>query len=214
MTPSPTSVAAIPLPDGHPPVALAPGRYSIPVRGSNVSVELTIGKTGWIVGHSAASISSSKLTSGAYPNSLTFGTVTNVFADACLDSSLPDPPIGPNVDDLVSALDAQKHTVMEQRSNVLVGGDPSTRFVMRAPEGLSSTCADPGLWESVGFTKDYGFIERINLSRTVATLEDQVFWAVDVDGSRVVITAFYLQADPRQSTLIQGMIDSIQFVRN
>jgi hypothetical protein len=47
----------------------------------------------------------------------------------------------------------------------------------------------------------------------VATLEDQVFWAVDVDGTRVVITAFYKQSDPRQSTLIQGMIDSIQFVR-
>jgi len=214
VTPSPTSAAAIPLPDGHPAVALAPGRYSIPVPGSNLSVELTIGETGWIVGHSNASIFSPKLTDGAYPNSLTFGTVTNVFADACLDSSLPHPPIGPTVDDFVAALDAQKHTVMEQRSKVLVGGDPSTRFVMRAPEGLRSTCGNPGLWESVGFTKDYGFMERINLSRTVAKLLDQVFWAVDIDGTRVVITAFYKQADPGQSTLIQRMIDSIQFVRS
>jgi hypothetical protein len=203
---SPTSVAAIPLPSRS--AALAPGRYSIPVLGTDISVELTLGDTGWSVGYSGRYISSSKA-------SLTFGTVTNVYANACIDSSLPQPAIGPTVDDLVRALDAQKNTVMEQRSNTFVDGHPSTRFIIRPSEGITAACPQLGLWWNEGHTKQSGFIERITMNRAPAPDgKVDVFWVVDVDGTRVIITAYYNQAKPGPSTSIQGVIDSIQFVRS
>jgi hypothetical protein len=205
VTPGPTSVAAIPLPHGHPPVALAAGRYSIPVPGSNVSVELTIGETGWMVVGDSSSIFRSKL-------AVSFGTVTNVYTDACLDSSLPHPAIGPSVDDLVTALDAQKNTVMEQRSSTFVSGHPSTRFVMRPSDGIRNHCTVfPVLWRTQ-FANGSEVVD-MNWSTAPGGVEE-VFRAVDVDGTRIVITASYRPSDPSQSALIQRMIDSIEFVRS
>ena len=55
----------------------------------------------------------------------------NVPADPCdMPGSLPDPPVGPTVDDLVSALDAQANTDMSAAVDVTVGGHTGKRFVM------------------------------------------------------------------------------------
>jgi hypothetical protein len=124
-TPTLSPGAAVPLPSGG--GAVLPGRYLIDVPDSPVSLELTVADAGW---------SANGWYLGGGSTSISFWTVANVYANACVDSSSPEPPIGPTVDDLVAALDAQVGTDMQSFFNPDVGGYPATRVIMLPTEGV------------------------------------------------------------------------------
>jgi hypothetical protein len=198
--PSPTAsptrqVAAFIREDGS---ILGPGRYWSAVKGSADTVEFTISETGWTG-------------NGWYINdatkALSFWSVANVYADPCDDASLPKPPIGPTVADLVAALDAQPGTDMEPLLNPIVGGHPSTRLVMHPSPGIAATCSgDLKLWQAG---------DRVRYYRAIGTTESpdgrEVVWIVDVDGRRIVIDGAYRTSDALESASIMEIIDSITF---
>ena len=136
-TPTPSFTAGTRLPPEG--TALAAGRYTAEFRDGPVSVTFTIGD-GWTSGgwylmnpplpgqHSAG-----------FTKSMSLWTVDNVYADVCDLGSLPEPAIGPTVDDLVAALDAQTNTDMSFLRDVVVGGAAGKRLVMTRP-------SDDRLW--------------------------------------------------------------------
>jgi hypothetical protein len=196
-TPSPTLQAAVRLPeDGS---NLGPGRYEGTVKGSAATVTFTLNNAGWI-GNSYYINDATRQVS--------FWSPANVYADPCDGTSLPEPPIGPSVAELVAALDAQPGTVMEQLGNPIVGGHPSTQVVMHPSPGIDATCSgDLKLWQAG---------DRVHYSRAIGTTESpdgprEVVWIVDVNGDRIVIDASYRTSDPVESASIMEIIESITF---
>ncbi len=60
-----------------------------------------------------------------FTKSVSFWSVGNVYQDPCDHGKLPDPPIGPTVDDLVAALDAQVNSDMAPAVDIEIGGYPA-----------------------------------------------------------------------------------------
>jgi hypothetical protein len=198
-TPSPTFGPATTLPeDGR---TLAFGRYSVAIHGSPQRVEITIGEFGW-TGH------------GWYVNdatrSMSFWSVANVYGNACVDSSLPDPPIGTTVADVVAALDAQAGTDMESLATPMVGGHPSTQIIMHPSPGTDATCPR-------GLLKLWITSSRVDNYRALGTTETpngprEVIWIVDVNGAPVVVHGVYRPSSASEADSMNELVDSIKFL--
>ena len=124
---------------------------------------------------------------GTATSSISFWTVENVYRDACDTASLPDPPIGPTVDDLVAALDAQANTDMSAPVDVVVDGHHGVRVELTPSDGLPGSCQNP-MWlfnrpntrslREVPDDKGRG-LDREGIG------EGRPAWILDVDGERV-----------------------------
>lgn len=118
------------------------------------------------------------------PMGITFLTVDNVVADPC-DRSMPelDPPVGPSVDELVTALSNLEGFTATEPVDVTVDGFRGTQLELAAP-GDSSDCPADG---------DNGFGTWRTPSRTngVAAGEVNLVRVLDVEGVRFVVTAAY-----------------------
>ena len=191
-TTAPTPTAAIRLPLAG---AIEPGRYTVEVRDATITVGLTL-DSGWDSG-------------GWYVRSdpmnaaVSLWIAANVPADPCdMPGSLPDPPVGPTVDDLVSALDAQANTDMSAVVDVTVGGHTGKRFVMTYSE--KPTCL--GDIPLVMWTAPNGEY------RAIQPGIGEAVYVLDVDGQRLVIDAAYDPADIAVATNVNDVIDSMKFV--
>jgi hypothetical protein len=196
-TPTPTATPSpagpLPLPSSGP---IAAGDYVLEVPNAPVSAAFSVGggwnSGGWYIGSANHSIS--------------FWTVANVNEDACdWGGTIPDPEIGPTVDDLVSALDAQANTDMSAATDVVVDGYAGKRVEMTMAEVV--TCRDTTLTFWIDPSGEPG---RGTEGGT------DTLWILDVDGHRVVIDGyvpFIADADPVQAMApIEEVIDSIEFV--
>jgi hypothetical protein len=194
-SPTPTPVAARPMPASG---ALDPGQYTIEVPDSNVTVALTIGE-GWTSGDWYL------MRPPSFSHSVSFWTVGNVNTDACdWGGTLPDPPIGPTVDDLLAALDAQKNTDMSRPRDVVVGGFSAQRVRMRFAQSDCPQADSLVMWVD----------PRGEPGRGLAPGEpDDTLWIVDVEGQRVVIVTSF---DPSLADEedVTEVIDTIEFVAN
>ncbi len=126
-----------------------------------------------------------------------FATVDNVFADPCSRASgLADPAVGPTVDDLVSALQGLSGIEVTAPADVTVDGFSGKSLELTAPD---DTCAESSLW----------LIQPLNEAMPLET-HAQV-WILDVDGSRLVITAQDRPgATSDQVAAMHAMVDSLQ----
>jgi hypothetical protein len=110
-------------------------------------------------------------------------------ADPCRQSSggQLDPPVGPTVDDLATALQDQAGETATAPSDVTVGGYSGKRVELSLPSGLdSATCEGGGFvrWTE-GPTAGLGGHVYGNGQRNVV-------YILDVDGLRAVIDTSYL----------------------
>ncbi len=190
-TTAPTPTAALRLPLAGP---IEPGRYTVDVRDSPITVGLTLG-SGWDSG-------------GWYVRSdpmnaaVSLWIAANVPADPCdMPGSLPDQPIGPTVDDFVSALDAQANTDLSAMVDVTIGGHAGKRFVMTYSE--HPTCF--GDIPLVMWTAPNGEY------RALEPGTGEAVYVLDVDGQRLVIDAAYDPADIAVATNVNDVIDSMEF---
>ena len=196
-SPTATPLAVTPMP---PSGALVAGRYRIEVPDSPVTVDLTIGD-GWTAGDGWYIMNPPNFT-----HAISFWTVGNVNADACdWQGTQPDPPIGPTVDDLVAALDAQLNTDMSAPVDVVVGGYAGKRVTMQIAADFTLTCDDPELTLWVGPDGEQG--RRIEASYGAVALPVLI---LDVEGRRVVIIPQYEPADIEA----QAVMDSLEFAVN
>jgi len=129
--------------------------------------------------------------------SISFLIVDNVVADPCsVDGRLLDPPVGPSVDDLVTAISNLEGFEATEAVDVTVDGFDGKQFTLTAPGRLDCEL------------KTWATSLRIN---GVGPGEVNDMRILDVDGVRVFISGGY-QSDSvsRQLSALQQVIASIQ----
>jgi len=102
-----------------------------------------------------------------------------------------DPPVGPTVDDLATALFAQAGPGASPPTAVTVGGLPGKKVELSIPEDIDvTTCDSDGDFPIFGrFVSDRGFGAQ---PYTHGNGQHNTFYIVDVAGTRQVIDAMYL----------------------
>ena len=127
---------------------------------------------------------------------VSFLIVENVAADPCGSSAaLLDPPVGPTVDDLVTALSGLEGFESTAPTDLTVDGFSGEEFTLTAPAG-SAGCAT---WATETRTNGVGPGE-VNVLRIL-----------DVEGTRLVIAGAYFPAAPEADVAaLQQIIASVQ----
>jgi hypothetical protein len=184
--------------------ALEPGRYYVddpfPVR---VSVTVPEGWSSWAYTEAGSQIAFQKedadppVTGGE----LSITIVDNVSADPCETNTLLDPPVGPSVDDLVTALSNLPGFEASTPTDVTVDGFHGKRFTLTAaPEGDAS-CDGGETWTSTTRRNGAGAGE-VNELRII-----------DVNGIRLLIAAAYHPPPSgEERSELQAVIESIDFL--
>ena len=132
--------------------------------------------------------------------------VTNLVVEGCHDHAVENPPLGPTVDDLATALvDLEPFIVTSPPSDVTVHGYSGTYLEWQLPETVDlSACVNDEVisWDatilSYPFHGNYlGMIEE--------------FWILDVEGRRLVITANRSpDSAPADVAEMRALLDSIE----
>jgi hypothetical protein len=129
--------------------------------------------------------------------------VTNVVTDPCDNTVLRDPPVGPTVDDLVSAILSLPWGAVTPPSEITVDGFRGREFEVTAP--ASSPCVgadDFATWSTT--QSDSGM--------DVSPGERSRLRILDVHGTRVMIEGYYLPGTTSTQALaeINSIIDSVR----
>ena len=198
----PARASAVPSPSAAAPIAdlpvdgdIAPGRYRLAVPASDVHAVLSLG-AGWTAGGGGVSTPSWYVASPI--GSISFWIVGNVGTDACKAYvTAPDPPVGPGVDDLVSALVAQRHSDTTAPTAVTIRGHPGMRLSIERTKTLPAGC-DQLYW----FLDSSGQGGRGAVAGE--TVPDQLY-VLDVDGQRVVVVAYVSGADQVFNDVLTSM---------
>lgn len=139
---------------------------------------------------------------------LSHWTVHNVYPDPChWTDSLPDPPVGPTVDDLANALAAQVGRDGTAPVDVTIDGYHGKWVMLSVAPDFNQEQCDNGdfkTWSSGNFPGDNGgFLYGPGQRDSV--------YIVDVDGERVVIHTTYLPGTPEADRAeLSAIIESIQ----
>ena len=196
--PASQQTAATPLPTPSPAVEdlhdgpLEAGRYRITVPGTDVDAIVTLG-AGWSGGGEGPA--SSPWFFGSTSGSMSFWTVGDVGTDACDPfGTLPDPAVGPTVDELVAALAAQQNSDTTAPESVTVGGHAGQRLEIRPSE--TADC-DVTWWVVSSDEPGRG-------AQRGEPIPDALY-AIDVDGQRIVIVAFVMGQDAVFDDILASM---------
>jgi len=147
---------------------------------------------------------------------LTITTVTNVVRDGCLDHTPLDPPVGPTVDDLATALtQLPPFEVTAPPSDVTLLGYTGKHLQLTVPnlpfsgtgdDRVFSACPGDALHSYFFPTPGDSFY---GYNGEPGRTED--FWILDVDGTRLVIVKNTSPETPAQDQAeLDAMFDSIQ----
>ncbi|MGQ0607490.1 MAG: hypothetical protein ACT4OQ_03385 [Chloroflexota bacterium] len=132
---------------------------------------------------------------------LAFWDVTNVYTDPCDPGGLADPPVGPNVDVLVTALTELPRHEASAPTATSVGGLDATYLELTADTDLGD-CSLGGL---------RGWIAGSD-ARTSPPGDHDRLWILEVDGRRLMIDiASPSDASASEIAELEGMVDSIRF---
>ncbi|MGH3345388.1 MAG: hypothetical protein ACRDO4_00275 [Nocardioides sp.] len=210
-SPSPTSpttpaaeLLSMPTSNGNAEQVIAPGSYRIP---SSVwsAAEFTVTfPEGWTVqyGHVYHQNDQQGETAEFYAIDL-----DEIYTDSCHGEGIPQ-ALGPGVDDLVTALLAQKGPVASEPVETTLGGYPATRIDLAIPKGLDlADCrlADDGvlglqLWYSA--PADKYFVLQPSGAASI--------YVLDVDGDRQVFLTQQFSPAREHRAEVQDVLDSIR----
>ena len=206
-TPVPTPTAApLPLPTGG---ALAPGAYDVTDRSyTGVSHFTMTVPAGWSI-PSATDMLVIKNEGQAGEVGLTTWVVSHVFADACKWDPNALVNVGTSIDQLVTALAAQKGRQASTPTTLTVGGFPAKHIDLTVSPTLNThDCTSGNLRYWPGAGPDLGSGMCCNPAGNV----DSVY-VVDVAGARLVIVArHYPGSSEADQAELQSIVDSIQIV--
>jgi hypothetical protein len=195
-SPTPGIQDIMELPDFAP---LEPGTYFIDPdddSSTHLRVVYEVPVEGWSMWIGAAKFSDD----GHVGVSIT--TVTNLVREGCRDHSLADPPVGPSVDDLATALaDLAPFRVTSPPKDVTVHGYSGKHLELTVPhlpvkgrgdDRRFTGCMEGNLQSWIGtpaFGAYYGY---------TGPGYTEEFWILDVEGSRLVIAAERSPGSPRK----------------
>ena len=136
-----------------------------------------------------------------------YAEVTHVYADAC-ESAGTLTAVGPTVDDLVGALEAQVGSDATAPVDVVVGGYSGKRVDISVPAELdTATCRNPGviqIWADPAETSFFAFFPNT---------EPASVYILDAKGERVVFTVGHSpSSSPADVAELEVIFNSIQFV--
>jgi hypothetical protein len=209
--PTATPVDVNALPDDFAPIE--PGAYSIDPDGdpsTPLRVVYEVPAEGWSQWEGAVKFADDD---GHVAVSIT--TVENVVRQACHNHSPTDPPVGPTVDDLATALtDLAPFKVASPPKNVTIYGYRGKHLELTVPdlpvshEGFTE-CLDANLysWMSplLGPPGDNAFFGYTGPGYT------EEFWILDVEGTRLVIVAGRSPGSaPQDLAELRAILDSIR----
>jgi hypothetical protein len=153
---------------------LSPGSYSLSGFPVGISFEVPAGWVGCSVSFVEQGVCHQ---STEPPTALAFLIVDNVVADPCSPGEEGlDPPVGPSVDDLVTAISGLDGFEATAPLDVSIDGHPGKEFTVTAPN--DATCA----------LKTWATSNRTN---GVAAGEVNILQILDVNGTRVMISGAY-----------------------
>ena len=179
---------------------LEPGRYFVDPDGDDTTplrVTYQVAAEGWSawfgavkfndVGHSSVSIT----------------TVTNLVTDGCLDQTPLNPPVGPTVDDLATALtQLAPFEVTAPPTDVTLFGYPGKHLELTVPDMRVDSgaedyhefadCVDGELHSWISTNNDGSFYGYEEAGHT------EEFWILDVEGTRLVLVKGDTPASPAQ----------------
>lgn len=143
-------------------------------------------------------------------------TVTNLVRDGCRDHSHANPPVGPTVDDLATALaDLAPFQVTSPPKDVTVYGYDGKHLELTVPDDLTVD-------ESRGFTGCLGGQIKSWVASYDTTPGDayygytdtgytEEFWILDVEGTRLMIAAERSAGSPQDDLAeLRAILDSIR----
>ena len=137
-----------------------------------------------------------------------FQIASNVYPDPCHSvAGDADPPIGPTVDDLVTAMTTLVGFQAGPVEDVTIGGLPAKAFDL-TNEIDQSTCDAQGL-------RTFSFVGSSGSSR-VGTGERQRIYVMDVQGTRLMIMTYYFSdetgsTDSTEAARLAAIVQSITF---
>jgi hypothetical protein len=190
-TPSPLATP-IPFPEGR---ISTSGRYQVDIPHVSLDAVMTLGP-GWSSG-------------GWFVNSqrgaVALFVPANVNRDACdLEGTLPDPAIGPTVDDLVAALDAQVNSDLSGPEPVTIGDVSGQRIEMRASPG--APCDEVRWWKETA-----GLGEPDSRGATTGDENPDTIWVLDVDGQRIAVVGYWDHAVAANEPAVTEVVNSLEF---
>jgi hypothetical protein len=167
---------------------------------------------------------------------LSITTVTNLVSDGCRDHTALDPPVGPTVDDLATALsELAPFEVTARPTDVTLLGHQGKHLELTVPAMRIAGGGDATLSKNVARFMDcvegelHSWISPINdrspgllghsagsplraFNAYQAPGQTEEFWILDVEGTRVVLVAFDSPASPAADIAERDAIfDSIRF---
>ena len=153
---------------------------------------------GWLVWAYTAAATQVNL-AGPDIGEVSLEIVDNVSADPCT-SELPDPPVGPSVDELVTALSNLSEFGFEvsPATDITVDGFRGKQLTLQAP--VNGACDELRTWRTT--TRQNG----------VGSGESNEVRILDVDGVRLMISVAHGPAElsPGARSEIDAVLDSIQ----
>lgn len=198
-TPTPTPTTAVLIePDSTEALgALTAGTYYVdspfPVR---VTFDVPQGWSAW--GYTSAG-SQINLNSGS-DSEVSFEIVDNIAADPCTGQLL-DPPVGPSVDELVTALSNLAGFEASAATDITVDGFHGKQFTLTAPD-IDAPCESMLTWKTTTRHNGVGLGE-VNEVRIL-----------DVDGVRLLICiAYFPPITKADRSELEAIVDSAQIGR-
>jgi hypothetical protein len=132
---------------------------------------------------------------------LGFWIVDDVFAVPCREAGEYAPPIGPSVDDLVSAFDAIPAFIVTPATDVTFAGLPAVQLEIAAPEDVPG-CADPR----------FAWRTPTGEVKVMKADENAVVTILDVHGTRLVVYAVdFPGASDADLAALDAVVRSIRF---
>lgn len=172
---------------------LAPGAWAFDVE--SVRVVFDLPATGW-----QKNAVPNAIWTGGSMGRITFDVVENLFADPCSPTLLRDPPVGPTVDALASALSSLPGVDAGQPIDTSLGGF-NGKLVEIVLAASDRPCADlqASLWPL-----DTGEPVPLESGSRVR------HWILDVEGTRLVVSAVERDGLPQvMRNELQAIVDSI-----
>lgn len=189
-TPTPTAAASAAVPE-FPGVSddVAPGTY-LWRAGAATPADITFTvPAGWMSRYAIPH----KDRGG--PGEIAIGNwiIANVYADPCQwQGSLLDPAVGPTVDDLATALVAQKGRNATAPTDVTLGGYPAKRVELSIPADLDRATCDGGVIRTWEAPREDSFLDNETQNLGMHPGQLNVVYIVDVNGERLVIDTWHM----------------------
>jgi len=193
---------------------LEPGTYYLEPESIPVRVLYTISADGW-QSWIGAGKPEQRQDRGYRHVAVSIVNVTNLVIDGCTDHRAADPPVGPTVDDLATALASlPPFLVTKPPSDVDIYGYHGTYLELTVPdipvttyahESFFPDCADRELKSWIGRPLSFAFYGYTEPG------QHEEFWILDVEGRRLVIEANWSPDSPKKDVAeMRAILDSIQ----